>query len=473
MKSTKRQAKCRQLSEKEYRQKVNDVHREYAEEHVVEWIDEDNSTVRISLDSDLDLMARVLHMANLNAAYLKVKKNKGAGGIDGMSVVDMFSYIRDNQDVLLKSLRDGKYKPNPVRRVEIPKGEPGKFRKLGIPTVIDRVFQQAIAQVLSPIYEHAFSEYSYGFRPGRSCHTALKQLKEYADEGYTYVVDLDLEKYFDTVCHSRLVQILSETIKDGRLVSLIHKYLKAGVWVNGMFERTDEGVPQGGPLSPLLGNIMLNELDWELERRGHKFVRYADDTMILCKSQKAAERTLESITKFIEEKLYLKVNREKTCVARLWEVKYLGFGFYFKGEECRFRVHPKTVTKLKQKLRDFISRDNHMSDEERISKWNKKVAGWINYYYIADMKALLKQIDGWIRRRIRALYWRRWKRVRTRYKVFRSLGVDEWRVHELANMRSGPWASAMALNCVLTNEWIENQGFRSLSNYYLAKTRQN
>lgn len=448
---------------------VGDANWKFAEAHIDRKIDENNNTISVTLDSDLNLLERILAKQNLNAAYLKVMENRGAGGVDGMEVDGLFHYLRENQVELLKSIREGKYKPNPVRRVEIPKDEPGKVRMLGIPTLTDRVFQQAIAQVLTPIFENAFSEYSYGFRPDRDCHLALKRLKGYADEGYVYVVDMDLSKYFDTVNHSKLMQVLSETIKDKKLLSLINKYLNAGAWSRGMFERTDEGVPQGGPLSPLLGNIMLNELDHELERRGHKFVRYADDIMILCKSRRAARRTLKRITAFIEGKLFLKVNHEKTCVAHCREVKFLGYGFYFKDGECRFKVHTKSVEKFKKKIRDLLKRQGSMCNELRIVKWNQKIRGWVNYFVLADMKSLLTEIDGWSRRRIRMIYWRQWKRVRTRYRVFRSLGLDEARVHKLANMRSGPWASALALNSVLTKKWFADLGFISLSDYYKAK----
>lgn len=303
-------------------------------------------------------MDEILQRDNLNKAYKKVKSNKGAGSIDGMSVDELLSFLKDNQKQLVQKLRDGKYKPNPVRRVEIPKETKGEFRKLGVATVVDRVFQQAITQVLSPIYEEQFSENNYGFRPKRSAHQALKQCQQNVEDGYVYVVDMDLEKFFDTVCQSKLIEVLSRTIKDGRVISLIHKYLNAGVVNNGMFEKTEVGMPQGGPLSPLLSNIMLNELDKELERRGHRFVRYADDSMIFCKSRKSAERTLNSIAKYIERKLFLKVNREKTKVAHVSKVKYLGYSFYRYKGKCRLRVHPNSVAKMKAKLKELTSRNN-------------------------------------------------------------------------------------------------------------------
>jgi group II intron reverse transcriptase/maturase len=264
-----------------------------------------------------DLLERILNRNNLNQAYMRVKSNKGASGVDKMSVEELLPYLRENSERLIEQIRNGKYKPNPVRRVEIPKEEKGKMRPLGIPTAQDRVIQQAITQVLTPMFELQFSDNSFGFRPKRSTHDALKQCKKNVDDGFVYVVDMDLEKFFDTVCQSKLVEILSRTIKDGRVISLIHKYLNAGMVKNGLFEKTEIGMPQGGPLSPLLSNIMLNELDRELERRGHTFVRYADDCMIFCKSERAAKRTLENIVPFIEKKLFLKVNRDKTAVARI------------------------------------------------------------------------------------------------------------------------------------------------------------
>ena len=284
--------KDRQLHIEDYLQMVSTELKEYAEVSACQRITENN---RIITDFQTDgLLEKILQPANLNHAYKKVKSNKGAGGVDGMSVDELLPFLRDNQVQLIQQLKDGKYRPNPVRRVEIPKETKGEFRKLGVPTVADRVFQQAITQVLSPIYEEQFSENSFGFRPKRGAHDALKQCQQNVNDGYVYVVDMDLEKFFDTVCQSKLMEVLSRTIKDGRVISLIHKYLNAGVISRGVFEKTETGTPQGGPLSPLLSNVMLNELDRELTRRGHRFVRYADDCMIFCKSRKSAERTLKT-----------------------------------------------------------------------------------------------------------------------------------------------------------------------------------
>ena len=268
------------------------------------------------------------------------------------------------------------------------------------------------------------------------------------------MVDMDLEKFFDTVCQSKLIEVLSRTIKDGRLISFIHKYLNAGVIANGMFERTEIGMPQGGPLSPLLSNVMLNELDKELERRGHRFVRYADDCMIFCKSKRSAERTLENILPFIEGKLFLKVNRKKTKVAHISKVKYLGYSFYRYKGECRFRVHPKSVFKMKDKIRELTDRNNGMSNAVREEKYQQYVRGWVEYFRLADMKNLLKSTDEWARRRIRAVYWKQWKRIRTRYRMLKSLGMEHWKALELAWSRKGYWRMAQVLNQVFSNKII-------------------
>jgi len=465
MNGTNDRFKDRQLHTEGCPQMVPAEPGEYAEASACQRIAENN---RIITDFQTDrLMERILQADNLNAAYKKVKSNKGAGGIDGMNVDELLPFLRENQKHLIRQLREGKYKPNPVRRVEIPKETEGETRKLGVPTAVDRVFQQAVAQVLSPIYERQFSENSFGFRPKRGAHDALKQCRQNVNDGYVYVVDMDLEKFFDTVCQSKLIEVLSRTIKDGRVISLIHKYLNAGVISGGVFEKTEKGMPQGGPLSPLLGNVMLNELDKELERRGHRFVRYADDCMIFCKSRKSAERTLEKIIPFIEGKLYLRVNREKTGVEHISKVKYLGYAFYRYKGECRFRVHPKSVEKMRKKIRELTERNNGWGNEYRAKKLAEYVRGWVNYFSLADMKGLLERTDEWIRHRIRAVYWKQWKKVKTRYRMIKKYGLPKWKVQEMANCRKGIWRSAIMLNSVLTKTEIASLGYISMTGYYL------
>ena len=385
-----------------------------------------------------------------------------------MQVDELLPYLRENQETLIQEIRDGKFKPNPVRRVEIPKETKGEFRMLGVPTVVDRVIQQAITQELTTIYEDQFSENSFGFRPKRGAHDALRQCQENVNEGYVYVVDMDLEKFFDTVCQSKLIEVLSRTIKDGRVISLIHKYLNAGVIANGIFERTEIGMPQGGPLSPLLSNIMLNELDKELERRGHRFVRYADDCMIFCKSKKSTERTLKNIIPFIEGKLFLKVNRKKTTVAHVSKVKYLGYSFYRNKGKCRFRVHTKSVAKMKNKIRELTDRNNGMSNAKREEKYQQFVRGWVNYFKLADMKNLLKDTDEWARRRIRAVYWKQWKKIKTKYRMLKALGMDHWKAKELACSRKGCWRMAQVLNQIFSNKIIAKLGYIPMLDYYLV-----
>ena len=415
-----------------------------------------------------NLLELILRRDNLNKAYKQVKKNKGKGGIDGMQVDELLPFLRENQESLIQEIREGKYKPNPVRRVEIPKETKGEFRKLGVPTVVDRVIQQAIAQELSTIYEEQFSENSFGFRPKRGAHDALRQCQKNVNDGYVYVVDMDLEKFFDTVCQSKLIEVLSRTIKDGRVISLIHKYLNAGVIANGMFEQTEAGIPQGGPLSPLLSNVMLNELDKELECRGHRFVRYADDCMIFCKSRKSAERTLKNIIPFIEGKLFLKVNRKKTEVAHISKVKYLGYSFYRYKGKCRFRVHPKSVAKMKGKIRELTDRNKGISNEVREKKYQEYVRGWVEYFRLADMKSLLKAMDEWARRRIRAVYWKQWKKIKTKYRMLRALKLEHGKAMELAMSRKKYWRMSIVLGSVITNKIIAKLGYTSMLDYYLT-----
>ena len=466
MKVTESGFNNRQLQMEDYLQMVSAEQKEYAEVLDHQKIIEKSGVITdYWTDNLLDL---ILRKDNLNAAYKKVKSNKGSGGIDGMQVDELLPYLRENQETLIQEIRNGKFKPNPVRRVEIPKETKGEFRMLGVPTVVDRVIQQAITQELTTIYEDQFSENSFGFRPKRGAHDALRQCQENVNEGYVYVVDMDLEKFFDTVCQSKLIEVLSRTLKDGRVISLRHKYLNAGVIANGIFERTEIGMPQGGPLSPLLSNIMLNEWDKELERRGHRFVRYADDCMIFCKSKKSAERTLKNIIPFIEGKLFLKVNRKKTTVAHVSKVKYLGYSFYRNKGKCRFRVHPKSVAKMKNKIRELTDRNNGMSNAKREAKYQQFVRGWVNYFKLADMKNLLKDTDEWARRRIRAVYWKQWKKIKTKYRMLKALGMDHWKAKELACSRKGCWRMAQVLNQIFSNKIIAKLGYIPMLDYYLV-----
>ena len=459
--------KDRQLRIEDYLQMVSAEQKEYAEVSAHQRITENNDIIT---DFQTDkLLEKILSNDNLNQAFKKVKSNKGAGGVDGMKVDELLSFLKNNGKQLKQQLLEGKYKPNPVRRVEIPKETKGEFRKLGVPTVVDRVFQQAITQVLSPIYEKQFSENSYGFRPCRSAHDALKQCQTNVNDGYVYVVDMDLEKFFDTVCQSKLIEVLSRTIKDGRAISLIHKYLNAGVISRGVFEKTEVGMPQGGPLSPLLSNIMLNELDKELTHRGHRFVRYADDCMIFCKSRKSAERTLENIIPFIEGKLFLKVNRSKTSVEHISRVKYLGYSFYRYRGKCRFRVHPKSIVKMKNKIRELTNRSNGWGNEYRALKLTQYIRGWVNYFGMADMKKLLQTTDEWLRHKIRAIYWKQWKKVKTKYKELKKLGVENEKAWICANMRNGNWfcSGYFVLQTAFNNKKLRELGYPTFTEFYL------
>ena len=466
MKVTESRYKNRQLHIEDYLQMVSAEQKEYAEVFDYSKITEKSSVITDYWTNNL--LELILRKDNLNKAYKQVKRNKGKGEIYGMQVDELLPFLRENQRSLIQKIREGKYKPNPVRRVEIPKETKGEYRQLGIPTVVDRVIQQAIAQELTPIYEEQFSENSFGFRPGRGAHDALRQCQKNVDEGYVYVIDMDLEKFFDTVSQSKLIEVLSRTIKDGRVISLIHKYLNAGVIADGIFERTEVGMPQGGPLSPLLSNVMLNELDKELEHRGHRFVRYADDCMILCKSKKSAERTLRNIIPFIEGKLFLKVNRKKTEVAHISKVKYLGYTFYRYKGKCRLRVHAKSVVKMKNKIRELTDRNKGISNKKREKEYQEYVRGWVQYYRLADMKGLLKRTDEWARRRIRAVYWKQWKKIKTRYRMLKALGMEHWMAKELACSRKGYWRMAQVLNQIFSKKIIARLGYTSMSDYYLT-----
>lgn len=428
------------------------------------WITENNLT---NTDRpEYGLLEQILSPTNLNQAFKRVRSNRGSGGIDKMEVESLQDYLVMNKDQLIQSILDGSYRPNPVRRVEISK-EKGT-RNLGIPTVVDRVIQQAIAQILSPIYEKQFSPNSYGFRPKRNAHQALNKCRNYITDGYKYAVDMDLEKFFDTVNQSKLIEVLSRTVKDGRVVSLIHKYLNAGVVVCDKFEETEMGVQQGSPLSPLLSNIMLNELDKELEKRGHPFVRYADDLVILCKSKRSAERTLANIVPYIENNLFLRVNREKTKAAYIRGIKFLGYSFYVMKGEGRLRVHPKSIAKMKERIRTLTSRSNGWGYARRKKALRQYITGWVNYFKLADMHKLLLRVDEWYRRRLRMIIWKQWKRVRTRWRNLIKLGINKYKAWEWANTRKGYWhiSNSFILSRSVTNDRLKHAGYIFFSDYY-------
>lgn len=414
------------------------------------------------------LLETIVEDANIEKAIQRVESNKGSGGVDKMQVAEVRTHFAQNWSYLKKLIMEGHYSPSAVKRVEIPKDN-GKKRGLGIPTVTDRVIQQAIVQILTPIFEPLFSENSYGFRPRRNAHQAVQKVVDYANEGYKYTIDLDLEKYFDTVNHSRLIQILSNTIKDGRVISLIHKYLNAGVVVKHKFEETTKGVPQGGPLSPLLSNIYLNEFDKEMERRGNRCIRYADDCVLLFKSKRSALRVRETVTRYLEDRLYVKVNQEKTTVAYITEIKFLGFGFYIeKGGNVRITVHKKSKEKMKKRIREITKRNRPISSKQLSYELKLYIKGWVNYYKIADMKVYLKNMDRWIRRRIRMIYWKRWKLIRTRYRNLQKLGINKNKAWEWANTRKSYWriSNSFILARTLTNDRLKSWGYISALDYY-------
>ena len=407
----------------------------------------------------MEILEKILNDRNLYNAYKQVYKNKGASGVDGITVEELGVYLFQHKEEIKEQIRNLKYKPSPVRRVEIPK-ENGKKRKLGIPTVVDRVIQQAIVQVITPLFELQFSETSYGFRPNRSCEMAIIKALEYFNDGYDWIVDIDLQAFFDNVNQDKLIGIIRRTIKDGRVVSLIRKYLVSGVMINGVIQPTKIGTPQGGNLSPLLSNIMLNELDKELEKRGLRFVRYADDCLIMVRSEKAANHVMQSVTRYIENKLGLIVNVEKSKVARPRNIKYLGFGFYNKKGKWRPKPHLKSVQKFTLKLKDITSRSNAMSIREKITKLNQVIRGWINYFRIADMKGFMGKVGKHLRHRLRMCIWKYWKKPRTKYKALRKLGISEYNAYMVANTRRGYYfvANTVVLHIAISNKRLKQKG---------------
>lgn len=410
-----------------------------------------------------DLLERILERENLNRAYKQVKRNHGAPGIDGMTVEKALLWIRENREELLQSIREGSYKPSPVRRKEIPKPD-GGVRKLGIPTVVDRVIQQAIAQKLQPIYEPLFSDGSYGYRPKRSAQQAIQKVKSYAEQGYGYAVEIDLSKYFDTLNHELLLNLLRRQIHDERVTQLIKKYLKSGVMEGGTFIRTEEGSPQGGPLSPLLSNVYLNEFDQEMQRRGVKVIRYADDIVVLAKSKRAANRLLESCRRYLEDKLKLKMNVQKSKVVSVLakkHFKFLGFCLGKNGKGVYTRAHRESLAKAKRKLKQLTRRNQGRNVRMVMENVKSFIRGWIGYFYIADIKRMLISWNEWLRRRLRMYIWKQWKKPRTRIANLKKLGIPEWQAYQWGNTRLGYWriAGSAVLSRSITNEKLALAGY--------------
>ncbi|WP_333595544.1 group II intron reverse transcriptase/maturase [Anaerospora hongkongensis] len=417
-----------------------------------------------------ELLEKILYKDNLNRAYKRVKASKGAPGIDGITVDEIGAYLRDNQETIIERIYKGKYTPDPVRRKEIPKAD-GGMRKLGIPTVKDRIFQQAIAQQLMPIYEAQFSDGSFGYRPRRSAKDAIIKVKEYAEEGYRYAVSIDLSKYFDTLNHELLLNILRRNVKDERVIKWIKRYLRSGVLEDGVVVDTEEGSPQGGNLSPLLANVYLNEFDQEFQKRGVPFVRYADDIVLLAKSERAAKRLLETSTNHLEGKLKLTVNKDKSRVVSVFAIrdfKFLGFALGRNGEGIFVRVHPKSWKKFKSKLKELSSRRSVQSIRPALEKIKVYARGWLNYYGTARIKNPIDAINGWLYHRIRMCIWKQWKKPKTKKRNLMKLGIPEYFAHQAANSRRKYWyVSGMgAVNRALTKERLINSGFYDLATAY-------
>ena len=416
----------------------------------------------------MKLMDEVLSKDNLNQAYLQVTRNKGASGVDDMTCEEVKDYLKVHGNELISQIKSREYKPLPVRRVEIPKPN-GGVRKLGIPTVIDRIIQQALAQKLTPIFESTFSEYSYGFRPNRRCQNAIDRALELLNQGYEWIIDLDLEKFFDNVPQDKLIRLVDNMVNDSDITALIHKYLKAGVLINGEFEETTVGTPQGGNLSPLLSNIYLNELDKELERRGLHFARYADDCVIFVKTENAAKRVMFHIVKFIETKLKLKVNAEKTHITKPNNLKYLGFSFWKDKEKWKSMPHQESFKKLFLKLKNLVKRSWSIDLTYRIKKINEVLRGWINYYRQSSMKMKITKIGKWLRNAIRVVIWKQWKVPNKQIPSLVKLGINEEEAKGLTFCRRG--YQFIAHSCVvhraISNSRLKRRGLLDPLEYYL------
>lgn len=423
------------------------------------------------MKTDNTLLEKMLSDENLGLALAQVRRNKGASGIDGMEVSELKGYLDEHLEEIKESIRNRTYKPQPVKRVEIPKPD-GGVRKLGIPAVLDRFVQQAIAQVLVPIYEPKFSDNSFGFRPNRCCEMAIIRALEYMNDGFHWVVDIDLEKFFDTVDHDKLISLVMRDVKSGEIVSLIRKFLVSGIMMDNEYKESVIGVVQGGNISPLLSNVVLNELDKELEARGLRFTRYADDCIILVGSSKAADRVMANVSKFIENKLGLKVNMTKSKISKPNEIRYLGFGFYYDASYGQWKAKPHqiSVNKLKEKLKKLTNRSWSVSWEHRCTKLRQLIRGWINYYRIGQFKTICQRIDGWIRFRIRMYLWKKWKTVKNREKQLRKLGVNALQAKMWSNTRkSYARCASTFLQNKVTKELLRRKGLPSMTDQYQLK----
>jgi RNA-directed DNA polymerase len=419
------------------------------------------------------LLERTLSRENMQAAWKRVKANKGAAGVDGMSIEAFLDFARDEWGNIREKLLAGTYQPSPVRRVEIPKAT-GGMRPLGIPTVLDRLIQQAIAQVLVPTFDPTFSDSSFGFRPGRSAHDAVYKVREYIRKGYHMAVDIDLSKFFDTVNHDALMHRVARKVSDKRFLRLIGKYLRAGVMVNGRLQETRLGVPQGGPLSPLLANVLLDDLDKELEKRRHRFVRYADDFIVLVKSRQAGERVMQSLQNFLERNLKLKINQEKGQVASTNQIKVLGFTF----SGTRICWSEKAFSEFKRRVKRLTGRSWFVSMEYRLKKLAEYLRGWMNYFGISEYYRPIPEIDQWLRRRLRMCYFKQWRKAKTKVRELRKLGTSLYTAISVAISRKGPWrlSRTLATQTGMTNKWLKDQGLLSVKElwvhiHYPAKAR--
>lgn len=408
-------------------------------------------------------MDRVVERDNLRKALAQVRRNKGAPGLDGMSVEDLAAHLKDHWPEIRDQLLQGTYKPQPVRRIEIPKAS-GGTRPLGIPTVLDRFIQQAVMQVLQAEWDPTFSASSYGFRPGRSAHRAVQRAQEYLAAGDRLVVDLDLEKFFDRVNHDILMGLVAQRISDKRLLKLTRGYLTAGVLEGGLVGPTDEGVPQGGPLSPLLSNLMLDVLDRELTRRGHRFVRYADDCNIYVRSRRAGERVMAGVTRFLEGRLKLKVNREKSAVARPVERKFLGFSFTA-GRQPKRRIAPSALARFKSRTQELTRRTGGKSLAQSVQELSRYLIGWRGYFGFCETPSVLRSLDEWVRRRLRAIVWKQWRCGRTRFAELRRRGVGQDLAAQTAGAPHGPWrlSNSPALNMALSKAVLRSLGLPSVA----------